>query len=193
MSARTSRRSAASTTPRKASCPTPVNYSETVYCPNSVNQPITLKWYSGYNVTSANDVVYCGTTNPPTTVIGQITNVDRSQKSISTTISKGMKYYWYVKTVYPGGSVNSEVWSFSTVGWECPIAVQGGVAHLTGIGICGPEWDSNHDCRLDEKDLYVFLNDWLDQELDPKVNFGVFRRLASEWEQCYGRTKNGCQ
>ncbi|MEN6383652.1 MAG: LamG domain-containing protein [Phycisphaerales bacterium] len=180
------------TSPKKASGPIPVDKDVKVYCPNSVGQPLTLKWYSGYNVTSANDVVYFGTVNPPTTVLGQVTNVDRSQKSLSTTLSKNTTYYWYVKTVYPGGSVNSEIWSFKTVGWECPIAVQNGVAHVSGIGIAGPEWDNNHDCLLNEEDFFNFALDWQDSELSPVVNFDTLRRFANEWLDCYARTKSGC-
>ena len=186
--------------PRKASAPTPINNDDTVYCPNSTSQPLTLKWYSGYNVSSANDVVYFGTVNPPTTSIGQITNVNRVQKTLPTTIDKNKTYYWKVKTVYSGGSADSDVWKFTTVGWQCPIAVTNGVSHGVGIGIGGPEWDVNHDCVLNAEDFWYFAQDWRNPEISSSssppyavsVGLSSLRRFASEWLECYGRTKSGC-
>lgn len=56
-----------STSPRKASAPTPKNGDKMAY--NDGNG-IPLKWYSGYNATDACDRVYFGTTSNPTVPLG---------------------------------------------------------------------------------------------------------------------------
>jgi hypothetical protein len=195
--------------PRKASAPTPKNGENMVYAPTSPTS-LTLKWYSGYNVTSANDIVYFGTNTSlnDTNKVGEV-NAVRGQHSVSVNVYPNKTYYWKVKTkVAPPDNnvVDSNAWSFSTVGWRCPI-VDINDPNNYNKHIAGPRWDTNGDCVEDDQDFAYFAKDWHNSEfgtytLDEYNNGGYpgefdtyawdLARFASEWLDCYGRTNDGC-
>jgi hypothetical protein len=170
---------------KKASAPTPANDNKMVYYNPTDACNIQLKWYSGYGGT--NDVVYWGTTSNPATQLGASVPATRGQHSSTATlaISADQTYYWKVVT---DGTVSSDIWSFTTVDWQCPLAAPGGYPHSGGL-----EWDSNHDCVIDYEDFDFFANDWLNPEFGGyRLEFVDFNRFATEWRQCFNRTDGGC-
>ncbi len=187
-----------SPTRRKASAPTPKNGDEMVYCPNSTSGNwLTLKWYSGYNKMSANDIVYFREGSPPNdgNQIGAPVPATRGQHSstVDVNIVKDKTYYFKVKTVPVDGNdsntVSSDVFSFKTVGWQCPIATP----DFNDLHVGGPVWDSNRDCVLDGKDLSYFARHWRDLGFGDYVLDGAdLGRFVNEWLDCIGRTNSGC-
>ena len=90
--------------------------------------------------------------------------------------------------VVTDGTVSSDIWSFSTRNWRCPLAVSGAYPHAGGL-----EWDTNHDCVIDFTDLEYFADDWLNIELGSyRLQFVYFSWFANEWRQCANRTDGGC-
>jgi hypothetical protein len=166
--------------PKKASTPTPANGDEMVYC-SSDPCTIKLKWYSGYG--GGTDVVYFGTNANPADVCGTV-SATRGQHEVNVPVSPGNTYYWKVKT---DGSVNSDVWSFKTVDWQCPLYNGDDPCHISG-----PEWDNNHDCVLNEKDFAFFAKDWQNPVYYPAMGLAALDRFAGEWLDCFNRTDNGC-
>jgi hypothetical protein len=157
-----------------------------VYAPVS-DTNLILKWYSGYNATEANDVVYFGTSSNPTTQIGSPVPATRGQHSstVDVNISPNQTYYFKVVT---GGTVSSDIWSFKTVKWQCQMP--------NDTGQLGwPDWDApSHNCVIDFEDLAYFAEHWND------ASFGIMYlidmpelvRFSEEWLQCRGRTNSGC-
>ena len=145
--------------PRKASAPTPKDGDKMVYCPNSsTGNWLTLKWYSGYNVTAANDVVYFGTrVLTRLTQIGSPVPATRGQHSstVDVNIVPNKTYYWKVVTI-DGTNVSSDVWSFKTVNWQCkepndtddPNQLPAGVGYIP------------YDCVINFDDFWYFAKDW---------------------------------
>jgi hypothetical protein len=179
--------------PKKASAPTPKNGDSMVYC-NPDPCTITLKWYSGYG--GSTDVVYFGTNTNPADPCGTV-SATRGQHDVNVTVSSGKTYYWKVVT---DGAVSSDIWSFKTVNWQCPFAIDGNAPHVGG-----PEWDWNHDCVLNFKDFSYFAKDWFNSEFGPYMLDNTYvgglpsdgivsdlARFANEWLDCYNRTNGGC-
>ncbi|MGD0596994.1 MAG: LamG-like jellyroll fold domain-containing protein [Sedimentisphaerales bacterium] len=168
--------------PKKASAPTPKNGDKTVYTGHPDPCTIKLKWYSGYGGTT--DVVYCDTNPTPTTSRGSV-SATRGQHDVNMTVSSGNTYYMKVVT---DGTVSSDIWSFSTRNWQCPLAVSGAYPHAGGL-----EWDTNHDCVIGFEDFEYFADDWLNSELGGyTLDFNSFAWFANEWRQCANRTDGGC-
>jgi hypothetical protein len=169
---------------RKASAPTPKSGEKMVYCPNSPAK-LTLKWYSGYNVTSANDIVYFGQNPNPITQIGSPVPATRGHHSstIDVNIYPNQTYYWKVVT---NGTVSSDIWSFKTVNWRCPIP------DVNAGTLGGPLWDSNRDCVVTDTDFWYFAKDWCINRADYTLDGPDLYRLANQWMDCQGRTDNGC-
>lgn len=179
------------TSPKTASAPTPLNGDKMVYCATNP-ATIQLKWYSGYGATD--DRVWFGTSESTMTAQGTgSTPATRAQHSISKSVNQNMTYYWQIKT--DSNSIESEVYSFSTVGWECPIAVAKSSSTLDYIG--GPSWDYNGDCVVSGEDLWYFAKDWRvprvsgtqDYTLDTQELRNI---LVDEWLLCVHRTNSGC-
>ncbi len=167
--------------PKKASAPTPKNGDTMVYCSPDPCTGFQLKWFSGYGGTT--DEVFCDTNPNPTTSRGSVA-ATRGQHSVTMTVSSGNTYYMKVVT---DGNVSSDIWSFKTVNWECPVGVPGNYPHPAGL-----EWDTNHDCVLDFEDFDFFANNWLNSEWGGyKLEFFDFNRFANEWRQCENRS-DGC-
>jgi len=165
---------------KKASSPTPANGDEMVYC-NPDPCTIQLKWYSGYGGTT--DEVFCDTNPNPTTSRGSVP-ATRGQHSVNMTVSARNTYYMKVVT---DGSVNSDTWSFTTVSWRCMQYDRTDPNHVDG-----PEWDFNHDCVVDFKDIEFVLKDWLNPEFGTDMpDLAYFARFAIVWSQCFNRT-DGC-
>ena len=183
--------------PKKASAPTPANGDKMVYChPDPCT--IKLKWYSGYGGTT--DEVFCDTNPTPTTSRGSV-SATRGQHDVNMTVSSGNTYYWKVVT---DGTAVSDTWSFKTVNWQCPFAIDGNAPHVGG-----PEWDFNHDCVLNFEDFAYFAKDWFNSGFgnymldntyvlepggDPPSD-GLrsdLARFLREWLECYNRTDGGC-
>jgi hypothetical protein len=193
-------KSYAEVSPRKASAPTPRDGDYMVYAPSSPTA-LTLRWYSGYNVTAANDTVYCDTSNPPTTQIGNPVPATRGQQS--STIAKNIypDTTYYMKVVTSGAGfapVYSDIWSFKTVGWQCqePNWAPSYTYPTTDPNLAGwPAWDHDHDCTVNYWDLWYFSGDWqadrggIEYILDIGQLIDVF---LSEWMTCRARTNNGC-
>lgn len=193
--------------PRKASAPTPKNGNEMVYCPVA-DTNLMLKWYSGYNdpngVIDANDIVLFGTTSNPTTQVCTVSST-RGQKSAEVNINPDTTYYWKVRTVAPDGNVDSDLWSFQTVGWRCMEPNYSAAdANYLSVKNGWPEWDSNvdsdiqHDCVITFEDFWYFAEKWrirlggesspdaLNLELEELYTYLYF------WLDCRGRSDNGC-
>ncbi|MGA2323277.1 MAG: hypothetical protein ABSG22_05460, partial [Sedimentisphaerales bacterium] len=166
---------------KKASAPTPANGDEMVYC-NPDPCTIQLKWNSGYGGTT--DVVYCDTNPTPNTSWGSVP-ATRGQHSVNMTVFAGNTYYMKVVT---DGSVSSDTWSFTTVSWRCMQQYDGNNPNP----VSGPEWDFNHDCVVDFKDIEFVVKDWLNPEFGTNMpDLVYFARFANEWLQCFNRT-DGC-
>jgi hypothetical protein len=201
--------------PKKASAPSPVNGDKKAYIGTAdSNSNFRLSWYSGYG--AANDRVWFGTSTGSLAARGSKVTAARRQfgQMITVNVNKNTTYYWQVKT--DNNSIPSAMWSFTTVNWQCPLAVNGGIHHPAlwerggtqavpveydpNWGINGPEWDHNGDCVLNEYDFVYFAKDWLNLEFGPPdAQWGIpvmgltsLRRFANEWLDCYGRTNNGC-
>ncbi|MGA2916837.1 MAG: LamG domain-containing protein [Sedimentisphaerales bacterium] len=179
--------------PRKASAPTPKNGDSMVYAPSSPTA-LTLKWYSGYNVTAANDVVYFDQSTNPTTKAGEVP-ATRGQHGVSVNVYPNQTYYFKVITTV--GSVSSDVWSFHTVGWKClaPDACNVSIGEPLNHG--WPAWDIDHDCVVSDADFWYFAKDWAADRGGGSPNaylidFVDLYNYAQLWLECRGRTDNGC-
>lgn len=177
--------------PRVASAPTPSNGNTMVYAPNSPTT-IVLKWYSGYNVAAANDVVYFDQTTNPTTKITEVPAA-RGQHWVSVNVNPNQTYYFKVVT---GGSVTSTIWSFKTVSWQC-MSPNYGQDPDPNIAAGWPSWDINHDCVVNDIDLWYFAKDWaVDRGGGTpgayNLEFVDLYSYAIYWLECRGRTNNGC-
>ncbi|MFA5293263.1 MAG: LamG domain-containing protein [Phycisphaerae bacterium] len=177
--------------PKRASAPTPKNGDKKVYC---ATDPCTiqLKWYSGYG--AANDRVWFGTSSTSLAPLGTAaTAATRGQHSISKSVNKDQTYYWQVKS--DSNSIPSEIWSFQTVGWQCPVAVNPGSHGTTLVYVAGPTWDTNGDCVLNAEDFWYFAKDWrITRESgtqDYTLDNPELQIFASEWMLCIHRT-DGC-
>jgi hypothetical protein len=203
--------------PKKASPATPINGDKKVYIGTAdSNTTFRLTWYSGYGAST--DRVYFGTTTALNTAAGSSLTATRGlHTSDAVTVAKNKTYYWQVKS--DSGAVLSDIWSFNTVNWLCPLAAEYGIRHIkiperSGIGTTadpirlsepcmasnGPEWDHNGDCVLNETDFVFFASNWRNPDLGPPdTTFGIpvmglssLRRFGYEWLDCYGRTNDGC-
>jgi hypothetical protein len=204
-------KSYAQVSPRKASAPTPRDGDFMVYAP-STPTALTLKWFSGYNVTPANDTVYCDTNPNPVTPIGNSVPATRGQHSSTTTVAVNpdMTYYMKVKTSRVGmADVYSDTTEFRTVGWQCLNPDwQGATATVldvnsmwttgkvsTNSDIAGhPAWDENLDCVVNDLDFWHFAKDW-EKNIggsEYKVDIGQLDQYVSEWMTCRARTNSGC-
>ncbi len=203
---------------RTASAPTPKNgyrmfYSPCPNCPNSAPCPncpnlpnkLTLKWYSGFNKTDACDVAYFGTSPATMLPIGMV-SATRGQHSSPNDVNivAGNTYFWKVKTIAADGNADSNLWSFTTVYWQCKIA-----APTDGLHIVGPRWDSNRDCVLNDEDFAYFAKDWRIPRISGSQNYTLdhtyggalpddgivsdLDRFIREWLDCIGRTNDGCK
>lgn len=145
--------------PKKASTPTPRN-GATVYAGSS---PVTLKWYSGYN--AGTDEVYFGT-NPSSLVkIGSSVSATRREHSgAAQTVTAGQTYYWKVVT---DSSVNSDVWSFKVVNWQCPEPWYDGLV-----------WDKGpyYDCYVNLEEYIDLAENWGDG-----IGLSALSVFANEW------------
>jgi hypothetical protein len=198
-----------STSPRKAADPAPRNGDKMVYAPVP-DTNLILKWYSGYNATEANDIVYFKEGSPPNdgNKIGLPVPATRGQHSSTedVNITAGPTYYWKVRTVPADGNisaVDSNVWSFQTVSWQCQEPNDSNEEGLDGIA-GWPEWDTYpHDCVMNDADLQYFAEYWrinrgggmtgstpLFDEYT--VNFKKLYKYIRDWMGCRGRTNNGC-
>ncbi|MGD0784904.1 MAG: LamG-like jellyroll fold domain-containing protein [Sedimentisphaerales bacterium] len=205
-----------SDSPKTASAPTPKNGDTKAYIGGTLNDPcngFVLSWYSGYGAST--DRVWFGTSTGSLAPIGSKVTATRGRRSITVSVNKNKKYYWQVRT--DNNSIPSDMWSFTTVNWVCPLAVDYGVKHAqitfvpnpngddANMGISGPEWDHNRDCVLNDADFWYFARDWQNQELGlstyppliegtypAMVNMRALRRFAFEWLDCYARTNDGC-
>jgi hypothetical protein len=180
--------------PTKASDPIPADGDNQVYAAAG-GTAVTLKWMAGFG--AASDEVYFGTTNPPVTKVGSsVTSPARGQRSATTTenIYPGNTYYVQVKS---DGSVNSDVWSFSTVGWKCEFT-DGNSPYVKG-----PSWDTNDDCVVNAEDFWFYAQDWMNPDLgDLRLGYtsggegdtalSTLYRFVNEWLLCAGRTGAGC-
>jgi hypothetical protein len=100
-------------------------------------------------------------------------------------VSSGNTYYMKVVT---DGSVSSDIWSFKTVKWQCPFAINNAVPHVGG-----PEWDFNHDCVIDLEDFAFFVENWVNVGFgDYIIDNPNFADFADEWKMCDNRTDGGC-
>ncbi|MDD5011799.1 MAG: fibronectin type III domain-containing protein, partial [Phycisphaerae bacterium] len=176
--------------PKRASAPTPRNGDGLVYCPSNPTS-IDLKWYSGYGATD--DRVWFGTSEA--TMVAQGTAgiaATRGQHSVSVNVNKDATYYWQVKT--DSNSIPSQVFSFSTVGWECPVAVGSSSTEMKYIS--GPTWDVNRDCALTAEDIWYFAKDWRVSKVSGTQDYTLegaeLHIFAAEWLECVNRTNGDC-
>jgi hypothetical protein len=187
--------------PKKASAPTPVN-GDMKSCIGSVdpNANFKLKWYSGFGATT--DKVWFGTSTASMAPTGATIAATRGQHSVTVSVQNNKTYYWQVKS--DSNSIASDVWSFKTVSWRCPLDA------IDSNHFSGPEWDVNGDCVINDADFWYFAKDWqvpritgaenytldyIDMLGSPAVatkNGGELLRFINEWLECDNRTNNGC-
>jgi hypothetical protein len=201
-----------SVSPRKASAPTPTTVGpyigNHIYLGYNDGNGIPLKWYSGYNVTPANDVVYFGSTPAAMTQLGLPVSATRGQhtSTVNATVVNGQTYCWKVRTVVAlpdGNTVDSNVWSFRAVGWQC--VEPNDPSADPGIGWDGwPEWDTYpHDCVFNLADLPYFAQYWYEDRgggtlgstqlfHEYRIDYHELSVWAQDWLLCRGRTNNGC-
>lgn len=133
--------------PKKASAPTPRDGDEMFYVGGG---SVVLKWYSGYG--AGTDQVYFGTNPNPTTQLGSAVSATRGEHSstVAASIVAGQTYYWKVVT---DASVESDVWTFSVVDWQCLLENK-------------PEWDAfyYYDCLVNLEDFAYFAQFWLERD-----------------------------
>jgi hypothetical protein len=168
--------------PRKAGAPTPKDGDKTVYVSGG-SGTIDLKWCAGYGGTTAQ--VYFGTVDPPVTTLGSPTDANRGEHSItSPTLSAGTTYYWKVTT---DGTVDSDVWSFTVVDWQCSIYDADGVGPFN----VKPEWDTfpHSDCIVTFEDFAHFAMYWMARD---NMAWGTEGQgitvFMNEWLNPSGRT-----
>jgi hypothetical protein len=103
--------------PAEANFPTPADGFDCLLPGGSGT--VELKWYPGFGATK--NELYFGTTNPPASIVKTINGLPqyggtlRAQQNYTANINAGQTYYWYVKTTYAAGTVNSKIWSFDAV------------------------------------------------------------------------------
>ena len=166
-----------------------------VYAP-AAPTALMLRWYSGYNVTDANDTVYCDTNSIPTTQVGNPVSATRGQHSSTTTkgINPDTTYYMRVKTSRVGmADVYSDTWKFRTVGWQCQGPDWPGGGPLDPKA-GWPAWDQNHDCVVDDLDSWYFAKDWQVNRGGVEYILGnpALIMFVDEWMTCRARSNNGC-
>jgi hypothetical protein len=201
--------------PKIASAPLPVDGDKKAYIgTDTSNASFPLTWYSGYGATT--DRVWFGANSGSLSAQGTSISATRSKNghTVNVSVNNGTKYYWQVRS--DSGVVLGPIWSFTTVNWQCPIAVANGIHHpkmaeRSGtfllpvendpcMGFAGPEWDHNGDCVLDETDFAFFAKDWMNPSFGPPdqywqipvMGYTTLRRIANEWLDCIARTNNGC-
>lgn len=187
---------------KKASAPTPANGDKKFYASGS----IPLKWYSGYGAST--DEVYYSTNNGVSfTKLGATVAATRGQHTSTANmpVTTGATYYFKVIT---DGSIESDVWSFKVVNWQCPIAV--GSSSTSVKWVAGPIWDTNADCVVTNEDFWYFAKDWRVERISGNQNYtldfyrwessqtppaildgGEIKRFVNEWMECINRT-DGC-
>ncbi|MBN1786969.1 MAG: LamG domain-containing protein [Sedimentisphaerales bacterium] len=191
---------------RRASAPAPKDGDYMVYAP-SYPTSIDLKWYSGYNKTDACDVVYFGQQEANLPMIGSVPALPRGEKSINVDVSPGQTYYFMIQTTGTGFEpVDSDLWSFSTVPWEClepnmenydwdPGTCPNEVDPETVLNAGWPAWDQNHDCVVNGADFWYFAQDWrVDRGGDDyMLDDAQLWFFLYQWMTCRGRTNDGCE
>jgi hypothetical protein len=221
--------------PRRASAPTPRNYTSDsrvndsnmflVYAPTA-GTSIALKWYSGLNTkcnkttADACDYVYCRADSPPVIpgdLVGTWTSATRGQHSVTKSVDPDKTYYWKVRTitqvgVVPPETVDSNVWTFKTVGWRCQapswdvgkLDVNSlwttGKASINSDKAGWPAWDKNRDCVVNDLDFWEFAKNWNSIERggggqsgnDYNIDISELDMYTSEWITCRARTNSGC-
>ncbi|MBN1788359.1 MAG: hypothetical protein JW806_08185, partial [Sedimentisphaerales bacterium] len=188
---------------RRASAPTPKDGDTMVYAP-SYPTSINLKWYSGLNQTAATDTIYCDTSNPPTTSQGTADGTVRSEHSVSMDVMPSTTYYMQVKTTGSFTTVETPVWSFTTVPWECLEPDFGGYTWDPGDPIPDddtalhagwPAWDQNYDCIVNNEDIWYFAQYYqIDRGGDSYItNRGELIHILYQWMSCRGRSDYGCE
>ncbi|OHB51046.1 MAG: hypothetical protein A2Y10_17125 [Planctomycetes bacterium GWF2_41_51] len=188
--------------PKKASAPTPKNGDVKAYIGTAASNPsFQLRWYSGFGAT--NDRVWFGTSVGTLAPIGTKVTATRGQHTATVSVQKDKTYYWQVKS--DSNSIPSDIWSFSTVNWQCPLNA------IVNNHLSGPVWDINYDCVLNDADFWYFAKDWRVPRVTGTLNYtldntdwenGVPRtgdiwrgdlwRFANEWLECINRTNSGC-
>jgi endo-1,4-beta-xylanase len=166
------------TLPGQASSPTPANGA------TSVGTTTDLSWTAGSGATSHD--VYFGTTSPGTYRGNQATTTyDTGTMAGNTT------YYWRIDEKNGSGTTTGNIWSFTTASAEPETCAD---VHTAGHGLLS---DLNNDCYVDELDLWVVADYWLetdcggfydcegsDFEPDGDVDFVDFSNFALQWLEC---------
>jgi len=200
---------------RRASAPTPKHGDTMVYAPDWPTE-ISLKWYSGYNTSDACDVVYFDLDDSsPSTQIASVSANARGEKSVNVDVKFGKTYYFQVKTVASGAStfdtVESPVWKFSAVKWECQEPNWGSYTWVDDewpyyddvlpaddivLKAGWPAWDINHDCVVNNLDLWYFAQDWRAHrgatDTDYLLDDTELVFFTYQWMTCRGRSDDGC-
>jgi hypothetical protein len=164
--------------PMKASAPTPRSGDDMVYCPNDVTgNSLTLKWYSGYyNGTAATDAVYFGTSpNPVTQITTRTVTARGQQQTVDVNTDPNKTYYWKVRTTSGAITVDSDIWWFKAVNWQCANPMLDSIPWDTGP-YC--------DCFIDLKDYDDLGNIWYVPPVGSVKNhpsFGALAEFANEW------------
>jgi len=173
--------------PKKASAPTPSNGDKQFYVSGTT---MPLKWYSGLGAST--DEVYYSTDNLNFTKVGAAVAATRGQhtSTANITVSPGQTYYFKVIT---DGTVSSDVWSFTVVNWQCPVAVASTSSSIKYAA--GPTYDRNFDCVVTNDDFWYFAKDWKVERVSGSQNytfdFPELSYLVNEWMECINRT-DGC-
>jgi endo-1,4-beta-xylanase len=166
------------TLPGQASNPTPANGA------TSVGITTDLSWMAGSGATSHD--VYFGTTSPGTYRGNQTTT------TYDTGIMAGdTAYYWRIDEKNGTGTTTGNIWSFTTGSAEPQTCDD---VHTGGYGLLS---DLNTDCYVDELDLAIMADYWLetncaglddcegsDFEPDGDVDFADFSDFAKLWLEC---------
>jgi hypothetical protein len=108
--------------------------------------------------------------------------------------------YWVRVKTSGTPDVYSDTWSFKTVGWRCQEPSWDGTPTLDPNG-GWPAWDQNHDCVVNDLDLWYFARDW-QVNRGGTTNFGGkllytldmynLDQFLDEWMTCRARTDGGC-
>ncbi|MBN1788435.1 MAG: hypothetical protein JW806_08585, partial [Sedimentisphaerales bacterium] len=116
-------------------------------------------------------------------------------------------YYMQVKTTGSFTTVETPVWSFTTVSWECLEPDFEGYTWDPGIPPTAPPdddtalhagwpaWDQNHDCIVNNDDLWYFAQDWRTNRGGQEyvLDDAQLWFFLSQWMTCRARTNYGCE
>jgi pectin methylesterase-like acyl-CoA thioesterase len=128
----------------------------------------SLTWGAGAGATS--HLVYFGTTNPP----DPNSATEQTGTSFATgAMTADVNYYWRVDEKNSAGTTTGQIWSFTTVRFNCPDPIIS---------------DFNGDCLVNFLDYATLADAWIGDT----QNINDLAQFASDWLKCNREPAGEC-